>query len=58
MSGNVQKNSTSTILQNPPEDLGGWIKMKMAGSRQRRWEEGKNVMKERKKNICWQNGNE
>jgi hypothetical protein len=39
--------------KNQPADLSGWIKMEMAGSRQRRWEEGENVMKERKKNIGW-----
>jgi hypothetical protein len=37
----------------PPEDLSGWIKTKMASSRQKRWEEGKNAMKERKKNNGW-----
>jgi hypothetical protein len=36
----------------PPEDLSGWIK---TDSRQRRWEEGENAMKERKKNTGWQN---
>jgi hypothetical protein len=30
----------------------------MAGSRQRRWEEGENAMKERKKNTGWQNDTE
>jgi hypothetical protein len=30
----------------------------MAGSRQGRWKEGKNVMKEIKKNIGWQNDTE
>jgi hypothetical protein len=41
----------------PPEDLKDlrWIKTEMAGSLQRRWEEGKNAMKERKKNTGWQN---
>jgi hypothetical protein len=29
--------------------------MEMVGSQQRRWEEGENVMKERKKNMVWQN---
>jgi hypothetical protein len=42
----------------PPEDLSGWIKTKMAGSRQRRWEEGENAMNERKKNTGWQNDTE
>jgi hypothetical protein len=30
----------------------------MAGSRRRSWEEGENVMKERKKNMGWQNNTE
>jgi hypothetical protein len=30
----------------------------MAGSRQRRWEEGENAMKERKRNTGWQNDTE
>jgi hypothetical protein len=31
----------------------------MAGNRQRRrWEEGEHVMKERKKNMAWQNDTE
>jgi hypothetical protein len=34
----------------PPEDL--------SDSRQRRWEEGENAMKERKKNTGWQNDTE
>jgi hypothetical protein len=34
-----------------PEDLNGWIKTEMVGSRQRRWEKGEKVMKERKKNM-------
>jgi hypothetical protein len=42
----------------PPGDLSGWIKTEMGGSRQRRWEEGENVMKERKKNMGWQNDTE
>jgi hypothetical protein len=41
-----------------PEDLSGWIKTEMADSRQRRWEEGENVMKKRKKNMGWQNDTE
>jgi hypothetical protein len=39
----------------PPVDLSGWIKTEMVDSRQSRWEEGKNAMKERKKNNGWQN---
>jgi hypothetical protein len=35
----------------PPDDLSGWIKTKMAGSRQRRCEKGENAMKEKKKNM-------
>jgi hypothetical protein len=42
----------------PPEDLSGWIKTEMASSRQRRWEEGDNAIKERKKNTGWQNDTE
>jgi hypothetical protein len=42
----------------PPEDLNGWIKTQMACSRQTRWEEGENTMKERKKNMVWQNDTE
>jgi hypothetical protein len=42
----------------PPGDLSGWIKTEMGGSRQRRWEEGENVMKERTKNMGWQNDTE
>jgi hypothetical protein len=30
----------------------------MAGSRQKRWEEGENAMKERNKNTGWQNKND
>jgi hypothetical protein len=30
----------------------------MAGSRERRWEEGENAMKKRKINTSWQNDNE
>jgi hypothetical protein len=33
----------------PPEDLSGWINTEIAGSRKRRWEEGENAMKERKR---------
>jgi hypothetical protein len=33
------------------EDLSRWIKTKKSSSRKRRWEEGKNAMKERKKNT-------
>jgi hypothetical protein len=39
----------------PPEDLSGWI---TTDSRQTRWEEGENAMKERKKNTDWQNDTE
>jgi hypothetical protein len=42
----------------PPKDLSEWIKTEMAGSRQRRFEEGGNAMKERKKNTGWQNDTE
>jgi hypothetical protein len=42
----------------PPVDLSEWIKTEMAGSRQKRWEEGENAMKERKKNTGWQNKND
>jgi hypothetical protein len=42
----------------PPEDLNGRIKTEMVGSRQRRWAKGENVMKERKKNMGWQNDTE
>jgi hypothetical protein len=33
----------------PPEDLSGWIKTEMVGSRQKSWEAGENAMKERKR---------
>jgi hypothetical protein len=39
----------------PPEDLSGLVKTEMASSRQRRWEEAENAMKERKKNTGWPN---
>jgi hypothetical protein len=47
--------SISNVEEYPPEDLSGWIKMEMVGRRQRSWEEEENVMKERKKNMGWQN---
>jgi hypothetical protein len=42
----------------PPEDLSGWIKREIAGSRQRRCEEGENTLKKRKKHMGWQNDTE
>jgi hypothetical protein len=42
----------------PPEDLSIRNKTEMAASRQRRWEEGENAMKERKKKTGWQNATE
>jgi ribonuclease HI len=42
--------SISNNEKYPPEDLSGWIKTEIASSRQIRWEEGVNIMKERKKN--------
>jgi hypothetical protein len=42
----------------PLEDLSEWIKTKMVSSRQKRWEEGENAIKERKKNTGWQNDTE
>jgi hypothetical protein len=32
----------------PQEELSGWITTEMADSRQKRWEEGENAIKERK----------
>jgi hypothetical protein len=54
----VLEKSISNDEKYPSEDLSGWIKTEMAGSRQRTWEEGENVMKERKKNMGWQNDTE
>jgi hypothetical protein len=42
----------------PPEDLSGWIKTEMAGSRQSRWEEGETAIKKRKKNTGGKNDTE
>jgi hypothetical protein len=38
----------------PQEDLSGWIRTEMAGSRQRKWEKGENA----KKNTGWKNDSE
>jgi hypothetical protein len=54
----VLKESIPNDEKYPPEDLSGWIKTEMTGSRQRRREEGENVMKERKKNTDWHNDTE
>jgi hypothetical protein len=54
----VLKESIPNDEKYPPEDLSGWIKTEMAGSRQRRWEQGANAMKVRKKNTDWQNDTE
>jgi hypothetical protein len=54
----ANEESISNDEKYPPEDLSGWIKTEMTGSRQRRWKEGENVMKEINKNIGWQNDTE
>jgi hypothetical protein len=58
----ITKCNTVTCWNNdekyPPEDLNGWIKTEMAGSRHRRWEKGESAKKERKNNTGWQNDTE
>jgi hypothetical protein len=52
---NVEANEKAkrVLEESISNDLSGWTEI--SGSRQRRWEEGENVMKERKKNMGWQN---
>jgi ABC-type xylose transport system substrate-binding protein len=52
------KESIPNDKKYPPKDLSRCIKMEIADSRQRRWEERENAMKERKKKTGWQNDTE